>query len=220
MSYQMHRISVLVVEDNLPMLEITKSLLLAFGVGQVVGAHNGENGFERFREINPDIVIADWMMKPMDGISFTRKIRNDPHSPNQFVPIILMTGFSERRRVLQARDAGVTEFLVKPFNARDLYKRIAQIIERPRQFVRSEDFFGPDRRRKTESMYTGPRRRETDDSSALGVGDRERALMERIHRQQASAGESLADIRRQSGLEKGDAFDIDSGKLDWITRKE
>jgi CheY-like chemotaxis protein len=46
MSYQMHRISVLVVEDNLPMLEITKSLLLAFGVGQVVGAHDGEHGFD------------------------------------------------------------------------------------------------------------------------------------------------------------------------------
>src|SRR5690606_14043240 len=99
-----------------------------------------------FCEINPDIVIADWMMKPMDGISFARMVRNDPRSPNAYVPIILMTGFSERRRVLQARDAGVTEFLVKPFNARDLYKRIAQVIERPRQFVRSEDFFGPDRR--------------------------------------------------------------------------
>lgn len=218
MSYQMHRISVLVVEDNLPMLEITKSLLLAFGVGQVVGAHEGEQGFEKFRELNPDIVIADWMMKPMDGISFTRKIRNDPHSPNQFVPIILMTGFSERRRVLQARDAGVTEFLVKPFNARDLYKRIAQVIERPRQFVRSEDFFGPDRRRKIEeSAYNGPRRRETDMG---GSGDRERALIDRIHRQQAAAGENLADIRRQAGLEKGDVFDQQSGKLDWITRKE
>ena len=61
------------------------------------------------------------------------------------------------------RDAGVTEFLVKPFNARDLYRRIVQIIERPRQFVRSEDFFGPDRRRKRESNYAGPRRREEDD---------------------------------------------------------
>lgn len=219
MSYQMHRISVLVVEDNLPMLEITKSLLQAFGVGNVIGAQNGEAGFEKFREFNPDIVIADWMMKPMDGISFTRRIRNDPHSPNQFVPVILMTGFSERRRVLQARDAGVTEFLVKPFNARDLYKRIAQVIERPRQFVRSEDFFGPDRRRKAESMYTGPRRRDSDDVSYI-PGDRERVFLERIHQQQTAASENLSEIRRQAGLEKGDAFDNSEGKLDWITRKE
>lgn len=170
MSYMMHRISVLVVEDNLPMLEITKSLLQAFGVGDIIGAQNGEAGFEKFCANNPDIVIADWMMKPMDGISLTRKIRNDPASPNPYVPVILMTGFSERRRVFQARDAGVTEFLVKPFNARDLYKRIAQVIERPRQFVRSDDFFGPDRRRKAEESYFGPQRRENDEQEKAWRG--------------------------------------------------
>jgi two-component system chemotaxis response regulator CheY len=63
---------------------------------------------------------------------------------------------------MQARDAGVTEFLVKPFTARDLYRRLYQIIERPRQFVRSEDFFGPDRRRKGAADYQGPLRRDTD----------------------------------------------------------
>ena len=98
----------------------------------------------------------------MDGISLAHRIRNDPASPNKFVPFVLMTGFSEKRRVMQARDAGVTEFLVKPFTARDLYRRLYQIIERPRQFVRSEDFFGPDRRRKGAVGYQGQLRRNTD----------------------------------------------------------
>jgi DNA-binding response OmpR family regulator len=75
-----------------------------------------------------------------------------------------MTGFSEKRRVVQARDAGVTEFLVKPFTARDMYRRISQIVERPREFVKSEDFFGPDRRRTKRSDYEGPLRREEDAS--------------------------------------------------------
>lgn len=162
MSYQLEAIKVLVVEDNQPMLELAKSILGTFGVGMVYTSKNGEDGFRKFCEINPDLVIADWMMKPMDGISLTRRIRNDPASPNQFVPVILMTGFSEKRRVIQARDAGVTEFLVKPFNARDLYRRISQVIERPRQFVRSDDFFGPDRRRKREDVYYGPMRRDSD----------------------------------------------------------
>lgn len=162
MQYQLHNICVLIVEDNQPMLDLAKSIMQTFGVKDVVTARNGEEGFRRFREHNPDIVIADWMMKPMDGISLARRIRNDPGSPNQFVPIILMTGFSERRRVLQARDAGITEFLVKPFNARDLYRRLVQVIERPRQFVRSDDFFGPDRRRKKTDGYKGTFKRETD----------------------------------------------------------
>ncbi|MFN3701310.1 MAG: response regulator [Alphaproteobacteria bacterium] len=162
MAYQFQNVKVLIVEDNQPMLELAKSILLTFGIQNVYTARNGEEGFRLFCDTNPDLVVADWMMKPMDGISLTRRIRNDPKSPNQYVPIILMTGFSEKRRVIQARDAGVTEFLVKPFNARDLYRRISQVIERPRQFVRSEDFFGPDRRRKTAVEYTGPSRREGD----------------------------------------------------------
>lgn len=200
----MHRISVLVVEDNQPMLDIAKSLLLTFGVGHVIGASDGEMGFKRFCEYNPDIVLADWMMKPMDGMSFTRMIRNNEHSPNPYVPVILMTGFSERRRVLQARDAGVTEFLVKPFNARDLYKRIAQVIERPRQFVRSENFFGPDRRRLRPGaeprQYPGPYRREND---AQSIDAKERLLA-----QKNEAHETLRKIREKSNLSQGDKFDI------------
>lgn len=204
MTYQFHRISIMVVEDNMPMMDITKSLLLAFGVGNVISAQNGDVAYKRFCQYNPDIVIADWMMKPMDGISLTDRIRNAPDSPNPYVPVILMTGFSEKRRVLEARDAGVTEFLVKPFNARDLYKRIAQVIERPRQFVRSDDFFGPDRRRKKAEEYFGPQRRETDEKNVLGGAfpDNQAKLSE--------AHATLKRIREQAGLEKRDGFDLDA----------
>lgn len=210
MSYKLHRISILVVEDNAPMLDITKSLLLAFGVGHVVGAANGEAGYKRFLEYNSDIVIADWMMKPMDGITFTRKIRNDPRSPNPYVPIILMTGFSERRRVLQARDAGVTEFLVKPFNARDLYKRIAQVIERPRQFVRSDSFFGPDRRRSRDieaNNYAGPFRRDGDTVSP--------EFMQHLQRQKQEAHAALQQHREKTGLKPGERFYINPDDIDF-----
>lgn len=162
MAYQLNDMSVLIVEDNQPMLELAKSVFLSFGVGRVILAKDGHEGFRKFCQYNTDIVIADWMMHPMDGISLTRKIRQDPKSPNQYVPVILMTGYSERHRVLEARDAGVTEFLVKPFNARDMYRRVVQIIEYPRQFVRSDDFFGPDRRRKKNPDYKGPKRRDDD----------------------------------------------------------
>lgn len=162
MSYTFNNITVLLVEDNMPMTELIKSLLLVFGVGEVVTAKNGKEGFEKYLAIKPDIVLTDWMMREMDGISLSRLIRTSPKSHNQFVPIIMMTGFSEKRRVIQARDAGVTEFLVKPFTAKDLYKRVEEIIERPRQFVKSDDFFGPDRRRKRDPNYQGHLRRETD----------------------------------------------------------
>lgn len=186
------------------MLEICKALLLTFGVGEVLAAKNGEEGYELFRRENPDIVIADWMMHPTDGISLTRRIRNDPRSPNQYVPVILMTGFSEKKRVVQARDSGVTEFLVKPFTARDLYKRIAQIIERPRQFVRSEDFFGPDRRRKADAEYVGPFKRESDTKAA--AAQKQRMKDASIH---------LDGLRQKAGLSKGDKIDMSNDDIDF-----
>ena len=169
MSYQLSNLKVLVVEDNMPMLELTKSLLMTFGVVHIFTARSGEEGFKVCCEENPDLIIADWNMKPMDGVTMTEKIRNDVPAPNPFVPIILMTGFSEEKRVIAARDSGVTEFLVKPFNARDLYRRIVEVIEKPRQFVRSEVFFGPDRRRRSKDDFKGEDRRTR--SQVVATGD-------------------------------------------------
>lgn len=177
MAYQFHKIKILLVEDNQPMLMLLKNVLYSFGIGTVLTALDGDEAFDIFCRENPDLVISDWMMSPGDGIALSNRIRNEQKSPNQYVPIILMTGFSEKRRVLHSRDNGITEFLVKPFNARDLYKRLQKIIEKPRQFVRCENFFGPDRRRpKPDPNYKGPMRRHTDDvgqtdSDDVNIGD-------------------------------------------------
>ena len=73
-----------------------------------------------------------------------------------------MTGYSNRVRVEHARDEGITEFLAKPYTSRDLYNRIVQIIEKPRQFVKNKEFFGPDRRRRSDGDYEGPKKRGKD----------------------------------------------------------
>lgn len=101
-------------------------------------------------------------MEPMSGIELVNLIRTSPGSPNKFAPIIMVTGYSAVPRVAAARDMGATEFLVKPFSANDLAKRIAHVINKPRDFVEAPDYFGPDRRRKSPDDYKGPRRREDD----------------------------------------------------------
>jgi CheY-like chemotaxis protein len=132
------------------------------GFYNVLVAKNGEEGFEVFCKECPDLVITDWMMDTMSGLEFIEKIRNDKKSPDPFVPVILMTGYSNQVRVESARDCGMTEFLAKPFKSRDLYTRIVQIVEKPRQFVKNNHFFGPDSRRRIEDDYAGPIRREVD----------------------------------------------------------
>src|SRR5690606_21328283 len=100
-------------------------------------------------------------MEPMNGIEFTDEIRNNAQSPNRMAPVILVTGYSALTRVAQARDVGVTEFLVKPFSANDLAKRLAYVINKPRDFIDSAQYFGPDRRRREMPLPGGQDRRAT-----------------------------------------------------------
>ncbi len=162
MTYNFKQVKILIVEESQPITDITRSILKSFEITTVHVAANSDRAFEIFNEENHDIILMDWMVAPLNGIELTEKIRKDKHSPNPFVPIILMTGFSDRKRVTRARDAGITEFLAKPFTAHDLYRRIDQIISKPRPFVKAPDFFGPDRRRKIITEGLIPRRREED----------------------------------------------------------
>lgn len=170
MGFRFDKINMLVVEDTQPMQRLLVSVLDALGIKNVETAHNGEEGYRAFLQRNHDIVLSDWAMEPIDGIELTRRVRQSKISPNRLVPVILITGYSAWSRVEEARDAGVTEFLVKPFTANDIARRITHVINRPRDFIETQDFFGPDRRRRGDSQangYRGPLRRG-DDTTLTG----------------------------------------------------
>jgi len=162
MAFKFERLSILIVEDTAPMRKLVTSVLETLGVGRIMTASDGEEGYSMFCAENPDIVIADWHMLPMSGIELVHKIRREKSSPNKMVPIVMMTGYSAMPRVAQARDTGATEFLVKPFSANDLARRIAYVINKPRDFIETSDYFGPDRRRRVLENYKGPKRRSND----------------------------------------------------------
>jgi CheY-like chemotaxis protein len=164
-----HHLKALVVDDNAHMRILLRSLLQAQGLQHIYEAVDGATGFAELRDKRPDFVLSDLSMVPVDGIEFTRRVRLSENSPNPFVPIIMVTGHTERQRVEAARDAGVTEFLAKPITAQNILLRIVEIVDRPRPFVRCVSYFGPDRRRRRDERYTGPWRRSDDqvDSVAL-----------------------------------------------------
>jgi two-component system, chemotaxis family, chemotaxis protein CheY len=161
----------LVVEDNLHMRVLLRSLLQALGLKQIYECANGESAYSELRERKPDFVLTDLTMSPVDGIEFTRMVRSGKDSPNPYVPIIMITGHTERPRVEAARDAGVTEFLAKPITVQSLLKRIVEIVDRPRPFVRCENYFGPDRRRRRDENFTGPWRRRDDRDDEFVIDD-------------------------------------------------
>ncbi|RZJ42086.1 MAG: response regulator [Brevundimonas sp.] len=157
-------LQVLLVDDNQHMRAITSAVLQSAGIRKVREATDGAAALEVLREHPVDLVIVDFNMFPLDGVEFTRLVRNSPDSANPYLPIIMMTGHSEKTRVYEARDAGVTEFVVKPITAKAILDRIQAVIFKPRPYVKTDGYFGPDRRRMSRADYTGPRRRSTDQS--------------------------------------------------------
>ena len=155
-------LKVLLIDDNQHMRAITSAVLQSAGVRQVREASDGAAALEILREQSVDLAIVDFNMFPLDGVEFTRLVRNSPDTANPYLPIIMMTGHSEKSRVFEARDAGVTEFVVKPITAKAILDRIQAVIFHPRPFVKTDGYFGPDRRRSSASNYRGPRRRKTD----------------------------------------------------------
>jgi CheY-like chemotaxis protein len=157
-------IVVMIVDDNRQMRMLTRSLLRAAGVNKVIDAETAEEAIDVMRRATVDIVLLDWKMAPMNGLDFTLKVRRAPDSPNPYVPILMMTAHTEQSRVAAARDAGVTGFLRKPVSARALFDRMQNALLDRRLFVKTEDFFGPDRRHEHVHGYPGPFRRESDAS--------------------------------------------------------
>ena len=152
-------IRALVVDDNVYMRKIVRTLLVGLGIRTIDEAEDGAVALDKFTSHDPDIIITDWVMPILDGIELTRLIRNPKSKYNCYVPIIMLTGHSEKWRIIEARDAGVTEFLSKPVSAKSLYLRIASCIANPRPFVNKKGYFGPDRRRFKFPNFSGKERR-------------------------------------------------------------
>jgi len=123
-------LSVLVVDDNSHMLHIIETMLRSLKIAKVKRAENGKVALEILQMMAVDIVITDWNMEPMSGIELVRHLRADKSGLNANVPIIMVTGFTEMDRVLEARDAGINGFLKKPLSTKALYDRIAEIASK------------------------------------------------------------------------------------------
>ena len=155
-----NRLRFLVIDDNAHMRRIMRSLLHGFGTRDVYEAEDGAAGLEAFTQYGPDIIITDWVMPIFDGLELVQMIRQPGGNANPYIPIIMLTGHSDKKRVMIARDAGVTEFLAKPISAKSLYVRILNVVVKPRPFVKTKTYFGPDRRRNVNPNYGGLERRK------------------------------------------------------------
>ena len=167
-SFQLGNLAFLVVDDNPQTRRLLRSMLRSFGVNTIEEAEDGDEALEILKEYPADIVLCNWEMVPTNGIEFTRRVRKDKGGPNPYVPIIMVTGYTEQARVKTARDAGINEFLTKPVSPSSLYQRIEAVIDRPRKFIRCGTYCGPDRQRRRAGTYEGPFRWAADRDGHTG----------------------------------------------------
>lgn len=161
---RLDRLKVLVVDDNKHTRTLIAQILRAININQIYEAGDGAEGMQAMRNHAIDIVLTDLAMEPVDGLGFVRMLRTAPESPNPLVPVIMITGHSTMKAIQDARNVGINEFMAKPLTARGVIERIAQVVDHARPFIRTDDYFGPDRRRRADPNYAGPRRRAGDHS--------------------------------------------------------
>jgi two-component system chemotaxis response regulator CheY len=121
--------NVLVVDDYQTMIRIIKNLLKQLGFNNVDEATDGTMAFDMIAKKKYGLIISDWNMEPMSGLELLKKVRSTGDNDNiSKVPFIMVTAESKTENVIAAKQAGVNNYIVKPFNAETLKTKISSVI--------------------------------------------------------------------------------------------
>jgi len=118
--------NVLVVDDYKTMLRILRNLLRQLNFTNIHDATDGSMALQTLRQTNIGLVISDWNMEPMTGIQLLREVRSDEKLKH--IPFIMITAESKSENVIAAKEAGVSNYIVKPFNAETLKSKIVSVL--------------------------------------------------------------------------------------------
>ena len=117
---------ILIVDDYRTMLRIIRNLLKQLGFGNVDEALDGTEAYEKIENGNYGLIISDWNMEPMTGLELLKKIRATESMKH--IPFIMVTAESKTENVLEAKKAGVNNYIIKPFNAETLKTKMTAVI--------------------------------------------------------------------------------------------
>ena len=117
---------ILIVDDYKTMLRIIRNLLKQLDFNNVDEATDGSEALKKLREKDYALVISDWNMEPMTGLQLVREVRSDKKLKK--LPFIMVTAESKTDNVVAAKEAGVSNYIVKPFNAETLKQKLASVL--------------------------------------------------------------------------------------------
>jgi two-component system, chemotaxis family, chemotaxis protein CheY len=140
-------VNIAIADSDTRMAQLVKRVLYTLGCQRIFLARDGQEALDLLKNEQVDMLVTDWELKTVNGIELTRFIRLSLDSPNRMLPIIMLTARNDKQDIRIARDAGISEYLIKPFSAKTLMERVHAVVEDPRCFILCKSFVGPDRRR-------------------------------------------------------------------------
>jgi two-component system chemotaxis response regulator CheY len=139
---------VLVVDDVRAMRLVIRSLLRTCGVEHIAEAADGSAALECLRVYPFDLVVCDMLMAPMGGLEMMHQLRRPRSCLKPAIPVLMVSGNMDGPSVIAAIEAGVNEFLGKPLTPAAFRKRLDFMMDNPRPLIKTEQYWGPERRRR------------------------------------------------------------------------
>ena len=152
------KLDILIADPSHHMTTVVGQMLRHLKVGNITEVQSSTAALTQLQARRFGAVLVDDDLTPVDGVELTRTLRSMAACDNCHVPVIMMSTAPDAARIAAARDAGITEFLRKPFAAQHLATRLESTLAAPREFIANEAYAGPDRRRKRLEP-NGPERR-------------------------------------------------------------
>lgn len=167
---------VLVIEPAHASGRLLVELLKNLGSRDIAVETNDAGAMSACKAFEPQIIFTELAGPQFDGLKFARALRRS-NLPSRYAPIIMVTAEATAAAIVGARNAGVHEFLRKPFTTKDLVRRLEAVTLRSRDWIEAISYIGPDRRRFNSGDYQGPRKRQTDNPSMADAARIRQALM-------------------------------------------
>ena len=166
------RVRVLLADHDVRTANLVQGILFSFGFRDIDSVNSGSDVLRRLSSQHYDLIITEYSMAEVDGITLVKAIRSakDNQRIRRDIPIIMLTARAEMDNIQAARDAGISEFIAKPFSAKTISERIVVVIDNPRAFVDAPGFAGPCRRRRGNAPPGTKEKRAASTAKTADVG--------------------------------------------------
>ncbi|MGE3623041.1 MAG: response regulator [Bdellovibrionales bacterium] len=178
---RLEAIQVMVLEGSTRAADMLREVFVKLGFTNVFVVNDGYEGIRMMKQSPVHLIFTDWELKvrkkrklpsiqapegsasaealPVNGTDFVKRLRQSPHSPNPFVPVVMVVNDNSEDNLARIRDASVNEVISKPLDVEEMCKRIISLIDDTRYFITAENYKGPCRRRQASAPPDGAERR-------------------------------------------------------------